>query len=200
MTEYSECQKKGASITTAEGRLAYAFNLLKASSIDPNGKPKFSCLMVFPKGTDFTALSDEIEAVAQAGYGKDYAKKFKVKKPVFKLVADNPIWGFDPADYEIGIAANSIEPVKIVGAEPTITVTDASQVYSGRWARMNVKPYLFPEGSPGGKGVALGLQLVQLLRNDTTIGSSRVAAEDAFTAVTLAPGQSADKLFSDNAA
>lgn len=199
MTNTCEMSPAG-NVITCEGRLAYAFGLTKASVIKGEvdmTRAKYQGSLVFPKGSDLTLLNEAIEAAAVDKFGPNYKTKYKLKKP-FHKVEEFPNMGFDPAEFDIFIRASSTDKPGLIGPDRG-KVSDESQIYSGRYARFSVKPYAW-EHATGGRGVSLGLHNVMLLRDAEAVGSTRISAEDEFSAVTLAPGQSADKLFSDNAA
>lgn len=183
---------KSGNILTAEGRGAYVafFKPTLPQGETDKAKERFQGSLVFPKGTDLSVLNDAVEKCAVDKWGADYKKKHKVKKPFLK-VEDNPKIGLDPAEFEVFIRTNSKDKPQIVDAKMVSVGEDkAEQVYSGRWMRFSVRPYTYDHPT-GGKGVSLGLQNVQLLRDDESLGGMRSKAEDDFEGVDGVVGDTA---------
>jgi Protein of unknown function (DUF2815) len=72
---------------------------------------------------------------------------------------------------------------------------DASEVYGGRWCVATLRPYAY--NAKQNKGVALGLQRVQLLQHDDRIGGGRVYSSDGLDSVDIAGVTTTDDLFGD---
>jgi hypothetical protein len=64
-------------------------------------------------------------------------------------------------------------------------VLDAEQAYAGRWARASVNFWSYD--TSGNRGVAVGLQNVQLLRDDEKLGSNTPKPQDVFKPVAITP-------------
>ena len=182
-------------IRSAEGRLAYV-NLFTPTVMKgeaDTSKAKYQCSIVFPKGTDVTAIAQAIEAVAVEKFGTNYAKKHKVRKP-FLNTEDYPKIGLDPAEFPFFVRVSSKDRPQIVDARMNNVGPDkAEQVYSGRWAFVSLRPFAW-EHSTGGKGISLGLQNVQVLRDDEPLGGGRTSADREFEPVEGASGGT-DELF-----
>lgn len=200
MSALLKCEKtKGGNILTAEGRMAYV-SFFKASL--PQGetdmaKAKYQGTICFPKAADLALLATEVEQCAIDKWGPDYKKKYKVRKPFLKT-EDHPKLGLDAEAFPVFIRCSSKDRPQIVDAKMnTIGEDKSEQVYSGRWGRYSVRPYAYDHAT-GGKGVSLGLQNVQVLRDDESLGGVRVSAENEFEAVDGVGGEaggSTDKLF-----
>ena len=67
-----------------------------------------------------------------------------------------------------------LKPPVVVGPNPNIPITDEEEVYGGRWARAQVNAFAYDVG--GNKGVAFGLNMIQLLDHDEPFGQSNNAA------------------------
>lgn len=200
MSALSSCQKTASgNILTCEGRMAYVafFNPTLPQGETDKAKERYQGSLAFPKGSDLALLNEAIEQCAIDKWGPDYKKKYKVKKPFLKT-EDNPKIGLDPEEFPVFIRTNSKDKPQIVDAKMTNVGEDkAEQVYSGRWGRYSVRPYHYDHPT-GGKGVSLGLQNVQILRDDESLGGMRSKAEDDFAAVEGASGAvggSTDALF-----
>jgi hypothetical protein len=57
----------------------------------------------------------------------------------------------------------------------TDDVTNKSEVYPGRWARMTVNAFGYANRT---RGVTLGLNNVQILKHDTSLGGKSAAKSD----------------------
>lgn len=190
---------KSGNIITAEGRMCYVafFEPSLPQGETDKDKAKYQGTLAFPKGTDLALLAKAVEDCAVDKFGVDYKKKERVKKPFLKVV-DHPKMGLDPDLFEVFIRCSSKDRPQVVDATmKAITEDRAREVYSGRWGRYSVRPYAY-DHKTGGKGVSFGLQNVQVLRDDESLGGGRSRAEDDFEpADTGAPagGGSTDSLF-----
>ena len=79
------------------------------------------------------------------------------------------------------------------------TVSDAAEVYGGRWAFVSLAPNAYPSIKGGNWGVNFWMQNVQLLDHDEPLGGGRVSADAEFVPVALPEGQgeaaSSDSVF-----
>jgi hypothetical protein len=57
-------------------------------------------------------------------------------------------------------------------------ILDPDEVYSGCWGRASINFYAF--NTNGNKGVGVGLNNIQKLKDDTRLGAARASAEDDF--------------------
>jgi hypothetical protein len=191
MSALLKCRRAASgNVITAEGRMAYVslFKPTLPKGETDKSKERYQTSLVFPKAADLALLNEAVEACAVEKWGPDYKKKFKVKKPFLKT-EDHPKIGLDPAEFPVFIRTNSPSRPQIVTATMKVVNDDqAEQVYSGRWASISVRPYTYDHPT-GGKGVSLGLQNVQLLRDDEPLAATRVAAEAEFEPVEGAGGE-----------
>lgn len=180
MSKLDTCHVKDTgSILTAQGRLAYPW-LFKTQPAQNGGEPKYGCSLIFPKAADLKKLADAVEDEAVKKFGKDYKTKIgRLAKP-FKKTEDYPKMGFDPEEYPVFIRASSGSRPQVVDGKLT-EVTEPEQAYAGRWARITVRVFAYDKA--GNRGVSLGLQNVQILRDDERVGGGRARAEDEIDAV-----------------
>ncbi len=183
--DLTKCHKtKGGNVITAEGRMAYVslFKAVLPKDETDSEKARYQTSIAFPKNADLSLLIQIVEACAVEKWGADYKAKFgKIKKPFLKT-EDYPKMGLDPAEFPVFIRCNSPSRPQVVNMRMDVVTDDKSdQVYSGRWASVSVRPYAWDRAT--GKGVSLGLQNVQLLRDDTPLAAGRVAAEEEFEPV-----------------
>lgn len=186
-------------VITPAGRLCYP-SLFKATL--PQGetdqsKARYQTSMVFPKVADLKLLSALVEEAAEGAWPKYKEKKIKVKKPFLKT-EDSPRIGVDAEEFPVLIRCNTPSKPQVIRADKSAVNEDkAEEVYAGRWARASLRAYTYDHPT-GGKGVSFGLQNVQLLQHDESLGAMRPAAEDEFEAAEIEGGdgaKSADSLF-----
>ena len=166
-------------VLTPEFRSAFVA-VFKAKGIkgDASAKEKFGVTMLFPKGTDLSALKAAAHEAAVNKWGKDLPKKLKTP---FK---DQGERADDYAGFEEGgiyITAQSDTRPGVVDAKVQ-DIIDENDFYSGCWARATVNAYAW-EHPTGGKGVSFGLLNVQKLRDGDRLGGGRAKPTEDFTPV-----------------
>lgn len=166
----------------------------KQAEGEPEKKPKYSVLKMFPAGTDLKLLKEAAYQAAVAKWGADAENK--LKHPKFKspfkdgasMVDDQgkPYEGVSPGCVCIeawsytapGIVGPNIDP-----ATGKVEVLTAEQdIYSGMWARATVRPYGWTNPK-GGFGITFDLQNLQKLGDDKRLSGGRAPAEDDFEAI-----------------
>lgn len=73
--------------------------------------------------------------------------------------------------------ANSTQKPGIVDKDLN-EILDPDEVYSGCWGRASINFYAF--NTNGNKGVGVGLNNIQKLKDDTRLGAARASAESDF--------------------
>ncbi len=170
-------------ITGRNTRFSYV-NAWEPKSIN-GGTPKFSVSLIIPK--DDTATVEKINAAIQAAYeegesklkgnGKTVPPLSAIKTPLRDGDLERPD---DPAYADAYfINANSATAPGIVDADCN-TVLERSRVYSGVYGRASINMYAF--NSNGNKGIACGLNNLQVLRDGEPLGSRASAEADFATA------------------
>lgn len=193
---------KNGRAVTPKGRLAFVqINEAKLkANAKPGSKPKYGTAILLPKGSDIAALKQLVEEKAKEKFGdklKVDAFKKKLKLPIKKATdctdkEGNIYAGFDDPRFEYVIWPQTTTKPGIVDAKGA-NVTEPSEVYSGRWGRLNVHAYSFD--IEGNIGIALGLDNVQLLDHDEMMGG-RAKASDEFEAVEgVSAGDDSDSVF-----
>ncbi len=167
-------------ITGKNTRWSYA-NIWEPKSIN-GGAPKYSVSLIIPKSDKATV--QKIKAAIEAAYkegetklkgnGKSVPAFSSLKTPLRDGDIDRP----DDEAYENSyfINANSATAPGIVDAD-RIPVLDRSNVYSGVYGRASITFYAF--NSNGNRGIACGLQNLQLIRDGEPLGG-KVSAESDF--------------------
>ena len=167
---------------TPEFRAAF-ISVFKATSMkNADGsvnKPKYSIRACFPPTAKLDALKKEAQLAAQEKWGDKIPKT--LRSP-FRLneELENPIIGIGDDWIIMSFSANEDRRPGIVDAKLQ-DIIDDSDVYSGAWYRAQVRAFAYENA--GNKGVSFGLQNVQKLRDDDTLGGGRIPASKAFEPV-----------------
>lgn len=168
-------------ITGKDTRWSYA-SVWEPKSIN-GGTPKYSVSLIVPKSDKATL--QKIKAAIEAAYkegetklkgnGKSIPSLESLKTPLRDGDIDRP----DDSAYEntYFINANSTTAPGIVDADCN-PVLNRSEVYSGVYGRASITFYAF--NSNGNRGIACGLQNLQLIRDGEPLGG-KASAESDFT-------------------
>ena len=167
-------------ITGKDTRWSYC-NVWTPKSIN-GGTPKYSVSLIIPK-TDTVTIS-KIKAAIQAAYEEGQGKLKGNGKSVPPLSAiktplrDGDLERPDDEAYKNSffLNANSTTAPGIVDADRQ-EIIDHSEIYSGVYGRASITFYCF--NSSGNRGVAVGLNNLQKIRDGEMLGS-RTRAEDDF--------------------
>lgn len=166
-------------ITGPDTRWSYA-NVWEPKSIN-GGAPKYSVSLIIPKSD--TKTVNKIKAAIQAAYEEGAAKLKGNSKSVPALAAiktplrDGDVERPDDPAYAGAyfINANSATAPGIVDADRNPVLT-RSEVYSGVYGRASISLYAF--NSNGNKGIACGLNNLQLFRAGEPLGGKASAESD----------------------
>lgn len=176
-----KAKRTGTKVTTGKVRLSYA-HLFEPHAIEGND-PKYSVSVIIPK-TDKETLQAIKEAVAEAkeaGKGKFGGKiPANLKTPLRDGDEERP----DDEAYTNSYFLNASSKNKpgVVGTDVQ-PILDATEVYSGCYARLTLNFY--PFSASGNKGIAAGLGNVQKLEDGEPLGGF-TRAEDDFDSVEAA--------------
>ncbi|WP_073006209.1 DUF2815 family protein [Clostridium amylolyticum] len=173
-----KAKRTGTKVTTGKVRLSYAY-LFEPHAIEGN-EAKYSVSVIIPK-TDTVTLQAIKEAVAEA---KEQGKaKFGGKVPpnLKTPLRDGDEERPDDEAYAncYFLNANSKNKPGIVD-QNVQPVLDATEVYSGCYARLTLNFYAY--SASGNKGIAAGLGNVQKLEDGEPLGGF-TRAEDDFDSV-----------------
>jgi hypothetical protein len=180
-------------IITPEFRAGFSsvFRAIAQKQADGSmGKAKYSVRAAFPPTSNLAALKAEAEKAAKDRWGDKIPKQirgpFRANKDL-----ENPLPGIGDDWIIMTFSANEDRRPGLVDGNRQ-DIIDEAQVYSGAWFRAQVRAFAYDNA--GNKGVAFGLQNLQKLRDDESLGGGRVPASKAFDAV---PGaaQTAGSLF-----
>jgi hypothetical protein len=127
------------------------------------GKSSYQITMVFPKGTDLTALKQAAKECLDAKFPNGCKNP---NNPFGKGDDKVDEWGkiFEEAVY---VRAQTQFAPKVVD-QNRVEILDADKVYAGCYCRALVAPYAYDKA--GNRGVGFGLEAVQFLRDGERIG------------------------------
>lgn len=170
-------------ITGPNTRWSYA-NVWEPKAPPSGGKPKYSVSLIIPKSDTVTV--SKIKAAIETAYKEGEAKLKGNGRTVPPLTAiKNPLRDGDlerPDDPAYTNAyfvnANSATAPGIVDADRNPVLT-RSEVYSGVYGRASINFYAF--NSNGNKGIACGLNNLQLIRPGEPLGGKASAESDFAT-------------------
>ena len=169
-------------ITGPRTRWSYA-NVWEPKSIN-GGTPKYSVSLIIPKSDTKTIA--KIQAAIEAAYkegeaklkgnGKSVPALSVLKTPLRDGDAERP----DDEAYKNAyfVNANATSAPGIVDADRNPVLT-RSEVYSGVYGRASINLYAF--NSNGNKGIACGLNNLQLIRPGEPLGGKASADADFAT-------------------
>lgn len=167
--------------TTGEVRISYE-HLLKPYANQPGSEQKYSATLLIPK-SDY-ATKQRIDAAIQAAAQEGLASKWGGVRPAQLAVPFYDGDGFRPNGEAFGaeckghwvMTASSKQQPEVVDLNMS-RILDATQIYSGMYARVNIN--FFAYFNSGKKGIGCGLGPVQKTRDGEPLGN-RMSAEEAF--------------------
>lgn len=169
-------------VVTGKVRLSYV-HLFEPYSPNPDQPEKFSCVILIPKSDTKTikALDDAITAAAENG--KDKTFNGKIPANLKTTLHD----GDEEADLDrnpeyaghmyMSVSSKTKPGIVDKDVQP---VLDASEVYSGCYARVSIGAFAY--NTQGNRGISFGLNHVQKLADGDFLGG-RSKAEDDFEAI-----------------
>lgn len=170
---------EGTKVITGEVRASYV-NIFKARRFDENQEEKFNITAIIDKKTGkdtIKAINKAIEAAIEKGI----SEKWNGKKPKnLKLpLRDGEEREDEAEEYQGAMFLNATSKTKpgIIDRNKN-EILDSTEVYSGCYVRLSLNFY--PFNSNGNKGVAVGLNNVQMLRDGEPLGAARQSAEADF--------------------
>ncbi|QAA31224.1 DUF2815 family protein [Clostridium manihotivorum] len=173
-----KAKRTGTKVTTGKVRLSYA-HLFEPHAIEGN-EPKYSVSVIISK-TDTDTLKAIKEAVNEAkeqGKGKWGGKvPPNLKTPLRDGDAERPDDEAYANCYFLNASSKNKPGIVDANVQP---ILDATEVYSGCYARLTLNFY--PFSASGNKGIAAGLGNVQKLEDGEPLGGF-TRAEDDFEAL-----------------
>ncbi len=172
----SEKKKKKNFILTPVFRVSFP-DIVERSDMSN----KYQITMLFAKGVDISGLVASAKAARVAKWPKGQPKGFQNPfKRVDDIDVEDRYDGYEDgmitiitkASYRPGVVTNQNTPIDIEELDTFL--------YGGMYARAAVSAYAYD--TKGNKGVAFGLQGIQIVKDGEPLGS-RVSAEEAFADV-----------------
>lgn len=166
-------------VITGKVRFSYV-NIFKSRAFQAGQDAKYSVCLLIPKEdkTTIKKIKEAIEEAVQEGI----ASKWGGKKPAnLKLpLRDGDDERADEApEYESMYFLNTSSTQKPGIVDKDLSeILDPDEVYSGCWGRASINFYAF--NTNGNKGVGVGLNNIQKLKDDTRLGAARTSAESDF--------------------
>ena len=169
-----KAKRTGTKVTTGKVRLSYT-HLFEPHAIEGN-EPKYSVSVIVPK-TDTETLKAIKEATDEAkenGKSKWGGKApANLKTPLRDGDAERP----DDEAYANSYFLNANSKIKPGVVDQNVQpILDATEVYSGCYARLTLNFY--PYAASGNKGIAAGLGNVQKLEEGEPLGGFTRAEDD----------------------
>lgn len=174
-------------VVTGKVRLSYAHLTApyKSQLADENDKAKYSVTLLIPKAD--AATKAKIDAAIRAAGEKGLANgRLKKGTPIDKL--PTPIHdgdgvkadGYTPYGPEcegmwVMTASSDAQP-KVVDLSLN-PILDATEIYSGMWARVGLDFYTYSNRKTG---IGCGLGNVQKVADDEPLGAARASVDDDF--------------------
>jgi hypothetical protein len=169
-------------LLTPEFRAAFISIFRATASKNPDGttgKAKYSIRAMFPPKSDMTALKAQAQAAAVTKWGDKLPKALRSPFRTNEEL-ENPVEGLGDDWIVVTFSANEDRRPGLVDAQCQDIINE-EDVYSGAWYRAQVRAFAYENA--GNKGVSFGLQNVQKLRDDDTLGGGRTPANKAFEPV-----------------
>lgn len=173
----------GSRVITPEAIASYP-TLVEPEAMNAGEPEKYSIALVFPKGTDLSALKNLALAAAVERFGKEKTKQY-LKTPGFlPFREDGEAKGYPEGSVFFNARSQRKPGVvnQIPDADGKPTPIDPGSIYPGAIVKGLISAYGYEV--KGNRGVAFGLEGVQFIRDcapeDRLDGS--VSARDAFSA------------------
>lgn len=167
------------------------------SVTNPNPKKKFSTIILIPPTVSLEPFVAAVKAAMLKKWGQLVSLPIE-KNPIKDAAASKPgMKGFDPGWRFITISANEDRRPAVVD-QRNVPVTDPAKVYPGMWVRAYINAYAYG-GTPGiPKGVAFGVNAIQLVRDGERLGGAVKAPNEVFTPLDLPADGGTDTSSLDN--
>lgn len=173
-----KAKRTGTKVTTGKVRLSYA-HLFEAHAIEGN-EPKYSVSVIIPKSDTETlkAIKAAVDEAKEQGKAKFGGKiPATLKTPLRDGDVERPDEGAYANCYFLNANSKNKPGIVDINVQP---ILDATEVYSGCYARLTLNFY--PYSASGNKGIAAGLGNVQKLADGEPLGGF-TRAEDDFEAL-----------------
>lgn len=166
-------------VITGMVRFSYV-NIFKSRAFTDGQEAKYSICLLIPKKD--TKTLDKIQEAIDEAIEEGISEKWggKTPKNLHLPLRDGDEERADEApEYEgmMFLNANNKSKPGIVDADLN-EILDPDEVYSGSWGRASIN--FFAYDNHGNRGVGVGLNNIQKIRDDERLGGSRASAESDF--------------------
>lgn len=168
----------GTKVITGMVRFSYV-NIFNARAFEANQEEKYSMCIIIDKND-----KDTIKAIKQAienakAEGKNSKWNGKIPGNLKLPLRDGSEREDEAEEYQGKMFLNCSSKTKpgIIDRNKN-EILDSTEVYSGCYGRVSLNFY--PFNSNGNKGVAVGLNNVQMLKDGEPLGAARASAEADF--------------------
>ena len=170
-------------VLTGEVRLSYC-SLTTPRAAKQGGEPKYSVTLLIPK-TD-NATKADIDAAINAAAQEALTKVWNGARPPVVKVPIHDGDGVRPSGVPFGdeckghwvLTASTKNKPQVVGIDNINCELAPSDIYSGMYGRVTVR--FFGYSNSGNKGIGVGLNNIQKLKDDERLGAARASAESDF--------------------
>lgn len=166
-------------VVTGKVRFSYV-NIFKSRAFQADQDAKFSICLLIPKEDKATLkkIRAAIDEAIQEGIGTKWngKKPANIKLPLRDGDEERADEAPEYADMMF-LNANSTQKPGIVDKNLN-EILDPDEVYSGCWGRASINFYPFSVN--GNKGIGVGLNNVQKLKDGERLGAARASAESDF--------------------
>lgn len=166
-------------VVTGKVRFSYV-NIFKSRAFQADQDAKFSICLLIPKEDKATLkkIRAAIDEAIQEGIGTKWngKKPANIKLPLRDGDEERADEAPEYADMMF-LNANSTQKPGIVDKDLN-EILDPDEVYSGCWGRASINFYPFSVN--GNKGIGVGLNNVQKLKDGERLGAARASAESDF--------------------
>lgn len=160
-------------IRTCPVRLSFTYLAEPREPENPKAKPKYSALLLFPKGADISVLVEDCKAAAVEAHGAEALKlvqagkiKWPIKDQGKMTREDGELWD----GCEDGAKAVEAKTERRPGTvDAQAQACDPAKLYSGCWALVTIHTFAGSH-EKGGKYVSIGLNNLQFLADDERFG------------------------------
>ena len=165
---------------------------LKSPELDPAvpDNLRYQATLLFPPDYDLKPLYAALQVAALERFGPNF-RMSRDKNPIKDAEIKSHLDGYEEGWHFLNVKSKFKPAVVDQRRSP---IDDPDKIYPGCWCRFLISTFAW-ENKIGGKGVSFGLNMVQLVRDDTRL-DGRKPALDVFDAVEV-DGES--NVFSDDA-
>lgn len=159
-------------IVTPEALLCFP-SLFEPKGFENSERKTYNCVLVFPKGTDLTAL----KTIAKEALAEKFPSGAKSARSPFRDGNEKvDEWGEHFRDATYIRASSNVKPG--IADRARRLVTDPDAVYAGQFVKAAVHAYAYD--TKGNKGVSFGLDALQIIRDGDPLSGGGAAAINLF--------------------